>query len=241
MNCIEIRTSVVVSGAEIDSDYKLRDLCRQLARKLECRAGFPVRYDVEKHPIRNRIVWKSSRDCYEVSLVALMQDGKFQPEIFAPSLHRAQCLVGTDSALRLFACECASRALHRWSTSGREPDGRLLEAVRKSRAVAEGSLPVSELAVARRLADEAISEMSKRESVPLEVGIEEYGDIIREQMSWYGAVNASHAACHENCVLAAEFASREARREARRVGDEGNEIEWQEERLVDLQIKLCWD
>ena len=83
-NYPDIRTSIIVSGAEIDTLAKLGEFYLRLERKLECRVGFPVRYTVETHPIRNRIVWKSSRDCYEITLVAVMKDGRWVPERFCP-------------------------------------------------------------------------------------------------------------------------------------------------------------
>src|SRR5690606_30188392 len=46
--------------------------------------------------------------------------------------------VNAERELRLFACECAERALRRERECGREPDPRLWEAVRVARAFAHG-------------------------------------------------------------------------------------------------------
>ena len=144
-----------------------------------------------------------------------------------------------EMSLRLFACDCAVRAFDRWIKSGREPDPRCLDLIEKVRAVAEGKSPIGELAAAREVADVVTKEMVKAESRLVDAATEQgrdMGDVIREQMSWYGAMNCMHAACMDDYELAAEYAAREGRREARRVNDEKQEIEWQEKRLVKLQI-----
>ena len=102
-NCPDIRTSIIVSGTEIDTPSKLGEFYLRLERKLECRVGFPVRYTVETHPIRNRIVWKSARDCYEITLVAVMKDGKWVPERFRPITDAMKFLqpeLYSDSAIK---------------------------------------------------------------------------------------------------------------------------------------------
>lgn len=80
----DIRTSIVVHGTEIDTMAKLGDLYMRLERKLNNRVGYPVRYTVENSPIRNSIVWKSSRHCYEITLIAVMKDGKWVRDEWEP-------------------------------------------------------------------------------------------------------------------------------------------------------------
>lgn len=80
----EIRTSIVVHGTEIDTMSKLGDLYLRLERKLNNRVGYRVRYTVESNPIRNRILWKSSRHCYEITLIAVMKDGKWVRDEWDP-------------------------------------------------------------------------------------------------------------------------------------------------------------
>jgi hypothetical protein len=143
-----------------------------------------------------------------------------------------------EMALRLFACDCASRALNRWVKSGREPDPRNWEVIRKVRAVSNGLAPVSELAVARELADQACKEYIAKESqsCQLESTREDMSFTIKEQLLWYGALNAVSATCNPDYEDAAEYAAREGRREARRVGDEEREIAWQTTILEKLRI-----
>ena len=57
--------------------------------------------------------------------------------------------VVSDRILRLFACDCAERALTRERRAGREPDPRSWEAVRVARFYAEGLATQDELAAAR--------------------------------------------------------------------------------------------
>jgi len=140
-----------------------------------------------------------------------------------------------EMALRLFACDCAVRALHRWMSSGREPDQRNWEVIRKVRSVAEGRAPESEIEAARELKDEVSREFIESEVTPTG-STEEISASIREQLSWYGALNAVSATCNPDYEDAAEYAAREARREARRVGDEPQEIMWQVKRLEQLRI-----
>jgi hypothetical protein len=77
MRTSDIRTSIVVHGTEIDTMSKLGDLYQRLERKLNNRVGYKVCYTVENRLIRNRIIWKSSRDCYEITLIVVMKNGKF--------------------------------------------------------------------------------------------------------------------------------------------------------------------
>lgn len=144
-----------------------------------------------------------------------------------------------EMALRLFACDCASRALDRWVKSGREPDRRTWEVIDKVRAIASGLAPISDLAVARELAGRVTEEFIKNEDASGALrGLSgaELSFAIREQLSWYGALNAVHATCNSDYEDSAEYAAREGRREARRVGDEEQEIEWQEKQLEKLRI-----
>lgn len=131
-----------------------------------------------------------------------------------------------EALLRLFACDCASRALGRWVLSGRSPGPACWEVLAMVRAVADGSAPPSHLIKARDLADRICKETVAEE---LELSL-------RDQMSWYGAINAVCATCHPDYEDAAEYAAREGRRESRRVGDEEREIAWQTERLERLRI-----
>ena len=85
MNRPDIRTSIVVHGTDIDTMSKLGDLYLRLERKLSNRVGYKVRYTVENNPIRNRILWKSSRDCYEITLIAVMKDGKWVRDEWYPA------------------------------------------------------------------------------------------------------------------------------------------------------------
>ena len=144
-----------------------------------------------------------------------------------------------EMALRLFACDCASRALDRWVKSGREPDPRNRDIIRTVRAVANGHAPITELAEARELASQLSREFIQNERDPSEISRTqqiELSKVIREQLSWYGALNAVSCACNEDYEDAAEHAAREGRREARRAGDEQQEIAWQTKRLEKLRI-----
>lgn len=144
-----------------------------------------------------------------------------------------------ETALRLFACDCASRALKRWVKSGRQPDPRWYEVLKKVRAVATGKSPPGELVAAGELADRASKEFIENECDPSHVAKSQGCDlreVIHEQLSWYGALNCVHAACADYYEDAAEYAAREGRREARRVNDEEREIAWQTKRLEKLRI-----
>lgn len=80
----DVRTSIVVHGTEIDTMSKLGELYMRLERKLNNRVGYPVQYTVENNPIRNSILWKSSRHCYEITLIAVMKDGKWVRDEWEP-------------------------------------------------------------------------------------------------------------------------------------------------------------
>lgn len=54
-----------------------------------------------------------------------------------------------DRTLRLFACECATRALNRERAAGREPDARSWIAIDVARRHADGQASDDELAAAR--------------------------------------------------------------------------------------------
>jgi len=60
-----------------------------------------------------------------------------------------------DKMLRLFACDCAERALTREREAGREPDVRSWEAVQVSRRFANGQATHEELSAARAAAASA--------------------------------------------------------------------------------------
>jgi hypothetical protein len=60
-----------------------------------------------------------------------------------------------DRQCRLFAADCAERALVRERAAGREPDERSWEAIRVSRAYARGDATEEELAAARAALDAA--------------------------------------------------------------------------------------
>ena len=60
-----------------------------------------------------------------------------------------------DRTLRLFACECATRALNRERAAGREPDARSWNAVDVARRHAEGQASDQELTAARDAAWDA--------------------------------------------------------------------------------------
>lgn len=81
----DIRTSIVVHGTEIDTMSKLGDVYMRLGRKLNNRVGYPVSYIVENNPIRNRVLWKSSRHCYEITLIAVMKNGKWVRDDWEPA------------------------------------------------------------------------------------------------------------------------------------------------------------
>jgi hypothetical protein len=55
----------------------------------------------------------------------------------------------TPKQLRLFACQCAERALEREHKAGREPDKRSWEAIAVAHRFAIGEATIEELAVAR--------------------------------------------------------------------------------------------
>ena len=73
-----------------------------------------------------------------------------------PVTDRLWCLLREDflspAALRQFACDCASRALHRERKAGREPDERSRAAIRVARRFARGKATQEELAAARSAA-----------------------------------------------------------------------------------------
>ena len=56
--------------------------------------------------------------------------------------------INVERELRLFACDCAERALTREREAGREPDPRSLDAIEVDRRYANGQASVSELAAA---------------------------------------------------------------------------------------------
>jgi hypothetical protein len=60
---------------------------------------------------------------------------------------REECM--TPKQLRLFACQCAERALEREHKAGREPDKRSWEAIAVAHRFAIGEATIEELAVAR--------------------------------------------------------------------------------------------
>jgi len=61
----------------------------------------------------------------------------------------------TEREMRLFACDCAERALQRERRAGREPDKRSWDAVHIARLYAEGKAAEDQLQVARAAAGAA--------------------------------------------------------------------------------------
>ena len=81
--------------------------------------------------------------------VLLRRDGKWHDVPDADRLWTVLHLDLIDArTLRLFACDCADRALDRERAAGREPDPRSVEAVRVARLYADGKATADELGAA---------------------------------------------------------------------------------------------
>ena len=88
-----------------------------------------------------------------ISLVRFLLDTSIPPaDRLWVALHNVFL---TDRTMRLFACDCAERALMRERSRGREPDPRLWAAVDVARRYAAGEATKGELAAARDAAWDA--------------------------------------------------------------------------------------
>jgi hypothetical protein len=120
-----------------------------------------------------------------------------------------------ERELRLFACDCAERALQREREMGLGPDKRSWEAIAVSRRYANGEATDEELAVARVAAREAAREAAWEAA---------------GNAAWDAAWEAAGAAAWE----AAGAAAWEAAGAAARVAARATEIEWQRAHLDEL-------
>jgi hypothetical protein len=106
-----------------------------------------------------------------------------------------------ERTLRLFACDCAERALIRERDAGREPDARNFEAIAVSRRYAAGDATGSEMAAAWDSAWDAAWDASRAAAW---------------DSAWDAAWDASRAAARAAAWDAARAASRSAARAAAR-------------------------
>jgi len=100
----------------------------------------------------------------------------------------------SDRVLRLFACDCAERALRRERRAGREPDPRSWEAVRVARRYADGDATAAELAAAGAVAGavaEAAASSAARAAAAWAAAWAAWEE------AWVAAWEAAHAAAWE--------------------------------------------
>jgi hypothetical protein len=127
-----------------------------------------------------------------------------------------RCSTWDDRVARLFAADCAERALRRERRCGREPDSRSWAAVRAARTFANGTISDEDLAASRAAAWEAAS------AAAWEAAWE-----ASSAAAWEAAWAASWAAAWE----AARAAAREAARAASWAAAWAAETRWQAKRL----------
>jgi len=127
-----------------------------------------------------------------------------------------------NKELRLFACDCAERALKRERKAGREPDERSWKAIIVSRLYANGEANLQELAAARAAARDAAWDAGAAARAAARDAAWDAGDAAN------AAANAAWAA------YAADDAANAAWAAARAAGDAAYaaEIKWQRKRLA---------
>ena len=129
----------------------------------------------------------------------------------------------SDRTLRLFACDCAHRALMREREKRQEPDQRLWDAVEVTRRFVDGSATRSELYAATAAA--------------MDAAMDAYGAAYGAA-AWAAAWAASGAAAMDAAWAAAWAAAwdaaRDAARDDARDAARDAEMDWQVERLVSL-------
>ena len=118
--------------------------------------------------------------------------------------------VNVDRELRLFAVDCAERALHRECDAGREPDPRFWAALGVARRYADGTATVAEMDVARAGAWAAARGIASDVAV----------------RAWGAAWSTARVATRDARWAAAEAAAGDAASAA--------EVEWQRQRLNEL-------
>jgi len=116
----------------------------------------------------------------------------------------------TEVTARLFACDCARRALARERRAGRDPDERSRHVIRISRAFARGEATDTNLRFAREDAMKAVDEVDCAENV---VGSAYYAAYSGMTTAWPSAWDAAWDAARY-AALSVGVAARDASREA---------------------------
>jgi hypothetical protein len=147
-----------------------------------------------------------------------------------------------DRQCRLFAADCAERALVRERAAGREPDERSWEAIRVSRAYARGDATEEELAAARDAAwaaweaawDAARAALDASLDAVLAAALDAALAAARAALDAAGAaaLDAAREAAWVAAWAAAEAAAREAAWDADEAAAKDAEREWQLQRAL---------
>jgi hypothetical protein len=149
----------------------------------------------------------------EIPVVDLLRAAHIPPQDrLWVALHKEFC---SDSLIRLFACNCAERALTSERDAGREPDERSWEAVAVARRYARGMATDAELDDARAIALDAVLAAAWYAALAA---------------AWYAARYAARAAVRAAARDQARYATWCAARAAAR-SDEGK---WQCNRLAEM-------
>ena len=117
-----------------------------------------------------------------------------------------RCEGWNETTARLFAIDCATRALNREKKSGRTPDPRSYEALKVARKFAKGEATYDELSAAESAAR-----------------------LAAESAAWLAAWLAARSAAESAARLAAWLAARSAAESAA----ESAEVKWQRKRLME--------